>query len=117
MLEQRFEAVYTRFKLHFYQEVFGRFQNRKASLTAVGVFVMEIIQAPGCPTINEFASFMRTSPPSAAYKINGLIRKDYVQRIQSAHDKREYHFQVTQKYKDYYNVSNDYVHTVIGCTR
>ena len=32
--------------------------------------------------------------------------------IQSADDKREYHLQVTQKYKDYYNISNDYVHAV-----
>ena len=55
---------------------------------------------------------MRISPPNAAYKINSLIRKGYVQKIQSAHDKREYHLQVTQKYKDYYNISNDYVHAV-----
>ena len=55
---------------------------------------------------------MRISPPNAAYKINSLIRKGYVQKIQSAQDKREYHLQVTQKYKDYYNISNDYVHVV-----
>ena len=100
MLEQKFEIVYTKFKLHFYQEIFERFQNREASLTTVETFAMETIQALGCPTINE------------AYKINSLIRKGYVQKIQSAHDKREYHLQVTQKYKDYYNISNDYVHAV-----
>lgn len=33
-------------------------------------------------------------------------------RSSPAHDKREYHLQVTQKYKDYYNISNDYVHAV-----
>ncbi|MBM6721951.1 MarR family transcriptional regulator [Pseudoflavonifractor phocaeensis] len=112
MLEQRFEAVYTKFKLHFYQEIFERFQNREASLTTVETFAMETIQALGSPTVNEFASFMRISPPNAAYKINSLIRKGYVQKIQSAQDKREYHLQVTQKYKDYYNISNDYVHVV-----
>ena len=112
MLEQKFEIVYTKFKLHFYQEIFERFQNREASLTTVETFAMETIQALGCPTINEFASCMRISPPNAAYKINSLIRKGYVQKIQSAHDKREYHLQVTQKYKDYYNISNDYVHAV-----
>ena len=112
MLEQRFEAVYTKFKLHFYQEIFERFQNREASLTTVETFAMETIQALGSPTINEFASFMRISPPNAAYKINSLIRKGYVQKIQSAQDKREYHLQVTQKYRDYYNISNDYVHVV-----
>ena len=96
MLEQKFEIVYTKFKLHFYQEIFERFQNREASLTTVETFAMETIQALGCPTINEFASFMRISPPNAAYKINSLIRKGYVQKIQSAHDKREYHLQVTR---------------------
>ena len=55
---------------------------------------------------------MGISPPNAAYKINSLIRKGYIQKIQSEHDKREYHLQVTQKYKDYYNISNDYVHMV-----
>lgn len=112
MLEQRFEAVYTKFKLHFYQEIFERFQNREASLTTVETFAMETIQALGSPTVNEFASFMRISPPNAAYKINSLIRKGYAQKIQSAQDKREYHLQVTQKYRDYYNISNDYVHVV-----
>ena len=45
MLEQRFQAVYTKFKLHFYQEVFSRFQNREASLTTVETFAMETILA------------------------------------------------------------------------
>ena len=112
MLERKFEIVYTKFKLHFYQEIFERFQNREASLTTVETFAMETIQALGSPTINEFASFMRISPPNAAYKINSLIRKGYVQKIQSEQDKREYHLQVTQKYKEYYNVSSDYVRVV-----
>ena len=113
MLEQRFEAVYTKFKLHFYQEVFSRFQNREASLTTVETFAMETILALGSPTINEFATFMRISSPNAAYKINSLIRKWYIEKIKSEHDKREYHLRPTQKYMHYYNISNDYVHTVI----
>ena len=112
MLEQKFEIVYTKFKLHFYKEIFARFQNREASLTTVETFAMETIQALGSPTVNEFASFMKISPPNAAYKINSLIRKGYIQKIQSEHDKREYHLQVTQKYRDYYNISSDYVRTV-----
>ena len=47
MLEQKFEMVYTKFKLHFYQEIFERFQNREASLTTVETFAMETIQALG----------------------------------------------------------------------
>ena len=113
MLEQKFEIVYTKFKLHFYQEIFERFQNREASLTTVETFAMETIQALGCPTINEFASFMRISPPNAAYKINSLIQKGYVTKEQSPDDKREYHLSVTQKYFDYCNISQRYLTTVL----
>ena len=113
MLDRAFDRVYTKFKLHFYQEIFQRFQSREASLTTVETFCMEAIQALGSPTVNEFATFMRISPPNAAYKINSLIRKGYVQKIQSEHDKREYHLYVTQKYIDYYNVSYRYLSTVM----
>ena len=113
MLEEKFEIVYTKFKLHFYQEIFERFQNREASLTTVETFCMEIINALGHPTINEFSSFVNISPPNAAYKINNLIQKGYVTKRQSPDDKREYHLYVTQKYIDYYNVSYRYLSTVM----
>ena len=57
MLEQAFQDVYTKFKLHFYRAVFGRFKRREATLTTVETFCMEIIMALGRPTINEFARF------------------------------------------------------------
>ena len=117
MLEERFGTVYTKFKLHFYQEIFAHFQNREASLTTVETFAMETIQALGTPTINEFATFMRISPPNAAYKINSLVRKGYLTKEQSEQDKREYHLKVTQKYRDYYNISTDYVSKVMGRIR
>ena len=109
MLQKAFYDVYTKFKLHFYQEVFARFQDREASLTTVETFSMESIQALGFPTVNEFATFMRISPPNAAYKVNSLIRKGYVRKIRSENDKREYYLQVTQKYTDYYNISTSYM--------
>ena len=106
MLEESFNQVYTKFKLHFYRTVFSRFQNREASLTAVETFCMEVILALKEPTINEFASFVQISSPNAAYKINSLIQKGYVEKIQSPHDRREYHLRPTQKYLDYYNISS-----------
>ena len=107
------DSVYTKFKLHFYQEVFSRFQNREASLTAVETFCMEIIMALEEPTINEFASFVNISSPNAAYKVNSLIQKGYVEKIRSNQDRREYHLRPTQKYMDYYNISTGYLHTVM----
>ena len=109
MLKYAFFNVYTKFKLHFYQEIFRRFQDREASLTTVETFCMETIQALGNPSVNEFASFMRISPPNAAYKVNSLIKKGYIRKVQSPADRREYHLEVTQKYIDYYNISTTYV--------
>ena len=113
VLERKLEDVYTKFKLHFYQEVFSRFQNREASLTAVETFCMEIILALKEPTINEFASFVHISSPNAAYKVNSLIQKGYVEKVQSAHDRREYHLRPTRKYMDYYNISSSYLKQVM----
>lgn len=115
MLDQLFLEVYTKFKLHFYREVLSRFQSREASLTTVETFCMESIQALGDPTVNEFASFLHISPPNAAYKINSLVKKGYLERVQSPEDRREYHLHVTQKYIDYYNISIAYVEEV--CAR
>ena len=113
-LEQAFDEVYTKFKLHFYQEIFSRFQDREASLTAVETFAMETIKALGSPTVNEFASFMRISPPNAAYKVNSLVKKGYLRKVQSQDDRREFHLEPTQKYIDYYNISASYTTEVVA---
>ena len=47
MLEEVFQDVYTKFKLHFYQNVFQRFATREATLTTVESFCMEGIMAMG----------------------------------------------------------------------
>lgn len=109
MLKNAFFTVYTKFKLYFYQEIFTRFQTREASLTTVETFSMETIKALGNPTINEFATFMHISPPNAAYKVQSLIKKGYINKVQSEVDRREYHLEVTQKYNEYYNISSNYM--------
>ncbi|MBQ7847204.1 MAG: MarR family transcriptional regulator [Clostridia bacterium] len=109
MLKDAFFTVYTKFKLHFYKEIFQRFQSREASLTTVETFCMESIMALGKPTVNEFASFMCISPPNAAYKVNSLVKKGYIRRVQSETDRREFHLEVNQKYIYYYNISTNYM--------
>ena len=128
MLHQAFNEVYTKFKLHFYQEIFRRFQDREASLTTVETFCMESIMALGRPTVNEFATFMCISPPNAAYKVNSLVKKGYIRKIQSPSDRREFHLEVTQagtshafvgeipatgELFDYYNISSNYMSEVM----
>ena len=113
MLEESFNQVYSKFKLHFYKKVFERLQDREASLTTVETFCMEIIYAMNDPTINEFATMTNISSPNAAYKVNNLIKKGYLKKDRSKSDKREYHLGVTQKYMDYYNISYQYVGKVM----
>ena len=88
MLEQAFQDVYTKFKLHFYQNIFQRFATREATLTTVESFCMEGIMAMGEPTIAEFSRMMGISTPNAAYKIGSLVKKGYVEKIQSTTDRR-----------------------------
>ena len=109
MLDVEFSNVYTKFKLHFYQKVFSRIRDREASLTTVEAFCMEIIQALNKPTVNEFANFINISPPNAAYKVNSLVKKGYIRKVQSQEDQREFHLEVTQKYLDYYSISVKYM--------
>ena len=113
VLKKSFFDIYTKFKLHFYKEIFHRFQDREASLTTVETFCMETILALGRPTVNEFATFMCISAPNAAYKVNSLIKKGYINKVQSDVDRREYHLEVTQKYIDYYNISAAYMVNVM----
>lgn len=113
MIRDAFDRVYTKFKLHFYQKVFERWQDREASLTTVETFCMEIINAMNQPTVNEFAQIANISSPNAAYKINNLVKKGYLKKVQSLTDKREYHLEVTNKYLEYYNISYQYMDTVM----
>lgn len=113
LLEDNFTEVYTKFKLQFYKMVFKRFETREASLTAVETFCIEAIYALKRPTINEFAKFTQISAPNAAYKINNLVKKGYLRKVQSTVDKREYYLEVTERYKNYSKINTDYIETVM----
>lgn len=106
MLYDVFDEVYMKFKINFYKSIFRKMDERIGSLSATEAFAVESIYALGQPTISEFADFMNISQPNATYKVNSLIRKGYVEKINSKEDKREYHLAVTQKFLDYYG-SND----------
>ena len=114
MLYDSFNKVYTKFKLHFYKEVFKKWRDREVSLTTVETFCMEIIHALGKPTVSEFASFTSLSFANAADKINNLVKKGYLNKVQSDEDKRIYYLEVTKKYIDYYNISYQYLKEVMS---
>lgn len=113
MLEESFSEVYKKFKIRYYQNVFAQAPDRELSLTTIEAFCAEIIGALDNPTINEFANFINVSAPNATYRVNSLIQKGYIEKVQSETDKREYHLRVTDKYYKYYNISKSYVDTVL----
>ena len=112
MLEEALTEVYTKFKVHFYQEMFKKLRARETSLTIVELFCVEIIYVLKNPTVKEFAEFIGISSPNAAYKIACLIDKGYIEKVQSEKDRREFHLHVTDKYLEYLNLSEGYVKTV-----
>ena len=113
MLEDNFANVYTKFKMSLYSKVFNQDVKAEDALTAIEVLCVELIYALGRPTINEFATFAQLSAPNAAYKVNSLVKKGYVNKTQSEKDKREYHLEVTDKYMKTYGVTYDYIGTVM----
>ena len=74
---------------------------------------MECIKYLGEPTVSEFAHLMGISSPNAAYKVNSLVKKGYIEKKQSENDKREYHLCPTEKYMEYYRISREYMNTVV----
>ena len=113
MVEDLFAEVYDKFKLNFYRNIFQGFTKIEASLTATETFCVEVIYALDHPTINQLGNFLQLSQPNTAYKVNNLVKKGYVRKIQSQEDKREYFLEVTEKFHKYYDVKNEYMRIVL----
>ena len=114
MFREKFDRVYAKFKLHFYQKVFEKIQDKENCLTTVETFCMEIIYAANGPTVNEFAKIANLSSPNAAYKVNNLVKKGYLNKIQSIEDRREYHLYVTMSKSHQHEAQN--VHSASVCS-
>ena len=109
MFEKAFSDIYLKVKLNFYRNIFSRFEEREASLTAVETFCVEVIHALDRPTISQFSDYVMISQANAAYKVQSLIKKGYVKKIQSEDDKREYRLAVTEKFERYSIISQRYL--------
>lgn len=109
MLLNHFSSIYTKFRMHLYSKIFKQEDKSKDALSAIDVLCVELIYSLERPTIKEFADFAGLSAPNAAYKVNNLVRKGYIRRVQSEIDKREYHLEVTEKYVGAYGITYQYV--------
>ncbi|MBR2185787.1 MAG: winged helix-turn-helix transcriptional regulator [Lachnospiraceae bacterium] len=113
MLGRSMNDLYSALRVYFYMQIFTRFETKEATLTAVESFSMECIKYLGEPTVSEFAHLMGISSPNAAYKVNSLVKKGYIEKKRSENDKREYHLCPTEKYMEYYRISQEYMNTVV----
>lgn len=114
MLQDNFLEVYDKFKLEFFRRIFELVREREGSLSAMEAFSIEIIHALNEPTIGRFAEFLNISQSNATYKVNNLIKKDYVKKQNSDTDRREYHLVLSEKYYNYTDIMRSYVKTVLG---
>ena len=112
MLEKSFAEVYEKFELIFFRRVFEKVRERDGSLSAMEACSLEIIDLLGAPTIGEFADFLNISQSNATYKVNSLMRKDYLVRQNSETDRREYHLVLSEKYYNYMAFLTSYEDTV-----
>ena len=113
MIKEAFDNVYNNFKMHFYHEIFKKWRGRELSLTTFETFCMEIIYILDHPTVSEFSRFASLSSANAAEKINKLIKKGYLNKVQSEKDRRKYYLEPTEKYRNYYNINNSYIAKVM----
>ena len=114
MLEQNFQSVYEKFKLHFFRRLFSQVREREGSLSAMEAFSVEGIHELDAPPISQFADFLGISQSNATYKVNSLIRKGYIVKENSDTDRREYHLKLSDKFYCYNGLMQSYIATVLG---
>ena len=113
MLEKNFTEVYEKFELQFFRRVFEQVRERDGSLSAMEAISLEVIYLLHEPTVGRFADFLNISQSNATYKVNSLIKKGYIERLNSQTDRREYHLKLTEKFLNYVGLFNKYEHTVM----
>ena len=94
--------LYKNLRLSHYRNLFGQLREKAGSLSATEAFSAEVIYLLDRPSIGEFADFIGISQPNASYKVNSLVTKGYLERVNSDDDHREAHLLVTKKFLDYY---------------
>ena len=81
---------------------------------------MHVIEAIGLGEGNNMSTIakkLNITVGSLTTAVNSLVKKGYLEKIQSTTDRREYHLRPTKKYIDYYNISYSYLHTVVERAR
>lgn len=98
MLKDLISSLSNKSRIYFCTQIFSRFDTPEVDLTNVESYCMECILALAEPSVQEFAHMMGISAPNAAYKVNALIRKGYIEKTQSMLDKREFYLKPTKNF-------------------
>lgn len=102
MLERSFERLYLQFRANYLRQMLAASAGDDGGLSAAEFFCAEAVYLLRQPTISEFAAFLNVSLPNANYKVNSLVKKEYVKKEVCESDKREFRLSVTPKFlKDY----------------
>lgn len=108
MLEKSIARVYNKFKLHLYGQVLRDPEDIEDALSPREIICMEVISVLRRPTVKRFAKYAKLSQPNAAYRVQQLVRKGYITKVQSQHDKREFRLCPTAKYRENYGSAMEY---------
>jgi DNA-binding MarR family transcriptional regulator len=95
---QSFDQVIDLLTRFFAQQEADALQSAEFSeLSMKQIVYLETIAALERPTFSDLARRLEVSKPSVTAIVDKLVQKGYVERVQSAEDKRAYHILLTAK--------------------
>lgn len=107
------EDIITMANINFYTKIYSGFEKREATLSYTESMVVNIIDSLERPTVNELVRILGISQPNISYKINTLVAKGYVEKVQSKEDGREFILKLTDRFKTYRKIAFSSISQVI----
>ncbi len=112
--KNKIDTIYKNFKLMVYQNIFKKLKEREGEeLSSSEFFCLECIYLLDNPTITEFANFLDISSPNATYKVKQLIKKGFIKKEKSNHDRREFRIVPTEKFYEFYGQKANYGEVIL----
>lgn len=111
-ISKNLDTFYRKCKIMLYEKALQYNTDEADALNFQEVVCMEIIVALDGPTVSNFAKYARLSNPNAAYRVQKLVEKGYVSKVQDTEDKRTYYLVPTEKYAEQIGLSSDYIDEV-----
>lgn len=108
------EEIYSAMVLAYYSRLFAITDKDLNNLSATDISILEIIYHKKSLNYSELAQFVNMSLPNLTYRINNLIDKGHVMRMDDPDDKRKHRLIVTDKFIDMYCIDNNEIKWLIG---